>query len=770
MSGLHGTYDLRLVALSVILAIAASYAALDLAGRIASARGWVRATWLICGAAAMGSGIWAMHYIGMLALQMPMPVYYHVPTVAASLLAAVAASAIALFVVARPENLWSDIAASLFMGGGIVAMHYIGMAAMRCAATVVYDGRLVALSIVLALVLSFAALKLTYWVRDDQRISHRKLVNALVMGSTIPLMHYTGMWAATFHDSGATFSMQHATGISGLGIAAVGIISFVCSGLAITSSFVDRYIAMQKTTVALAFERETFFKTMAEAVPEMIWTADPTGAVDYCNQNWVEYGGAPTEQMLGDGWTHAVHPDDLQVCVETFKHAIQAGKRFSVEFRLRAKDASFRWFLVRANPIRNGKGEIVQWFGACTDIQGQKDTEQTLEKLILERTTQLAEVNGRLEEEMLQKDLARKKHDEEHEQMMERLRERSRRATLLAKMGELLQSCMTRDEAFAAALGYAPKIFPAVRGAIAVMNQSRSLTEVIGSWTDCILPVKDFDPSACWALRTGQPHLVAAGDTSAPCAHAAGVKCTYLCIPILAQGETLGILHVQAMDQAPQLESGNISFQTTFAGQLGLSIANIRLREALHAQSIRDPLTGLYNRRYLDEILERELRRAGRANQSLGIVMMDLDHFKNYNDRFGHDAGDSVLREAAACLIKSIRAEDFVCRFGGEEFILVLPTADRESSRNRAERVRARIKGMNVIYQGRSLGAVTISAGVAAFPKDGAAAAEIIAAADAALYAAKRAGRDRVMLASPPAGEEEVSPSEAAAQAVSPGA
>ncbi len=150
--------------------------------------------------------------------------------------------------------------------------------------------------------------------------------------------------------------------------------------------------------------------------------------------------------------------------------------------------------------------------------------------------------------------------------------------------------------------------------------------------------------------------------------------------------------------------------------------------------------------------------------------MMDLDHFKNYNDRFGHDAGDSVLREAAACLIKSIRAEDFVCRFGGEEFILVLPTADRESSRNRAERVRARIKGMNVIYQGRSLGAVTISAGVAAFPKDGAAAAEIIAAADAALYAAKRAGRDRVMLASPPAGEEEVSPSEAAAQAVSPGA
>src|SRR5579871_3159722 len=123
MSGLHGTYDLRLVALSVILAIAASYAALDLAGRIASARGWVRATWLICGAAAMGSGIWAMHYIGMLALQMPMPVYYHVPTVAASLLAAVAASAIALFVVARPENLWSDIAASLFMGGGIVAMH-----------------------------------------------------------------------------------------------------------------------------------------------------------------------------------------------------------------------------------------------------------------------------------------------------------------------------------------------------------------------------------------------------------------------------------------------------------------------------------------------------------------------------------------------------------------------------------------------------------------------------------------------------------------------
>ena len=193
-----------------------------------------------------------------------------------------------------------------------------------------------------------------------------------------------------------------------------------------------------------------------------------------------------------------------------------------------------------------------------------------------------------------------------------------------------------------------------------------------------------------------------------------------------------------------------MSFKTTFAAQVGLSVANIRLRDALRAQSTKDPLTGLYNRRYLGEMLEREIRRAARAAQPLGILMLDLDHFKKFNDTYGHDAGDAVLRETASFLVRSIRAEDFVCRYGGEEFVVVLPTADLRVAGMRAEAIRSRLHDLVVLHQGRSLGLVTASIGVAALPLHGTTEKDILQAADAALYRAKKAGRDRVVTAELP--------------------
>ncbi|MCU1303289.1 MAG: diguanylate cyclase with sensor [Candidatus Sulfotelmatobacter sp.] len=510
----------------------------------------------------------------------------------------------------------------------------------------------------------------------------------------------------------------------------------------------------RKNHLDAARERELYFQTMAEALPEIIWTADPDGADDYFNKKCFDYTGLTLEQMKGTGWTVIVHPDDLTMCAEKWKNALRTGDPYDVEYRLRAKDGSYRWFLGRANPIRNAEGEIIKWFGTCTDIENQKQNQQNLEDQILERTAQLADVNTRLQEEMLEKDFARKELDQQNERMMSELRERTQRATMLAKMGELLQSCISRDEVFAGALGFAPKIFPAAPGAIALLDASRSVAEVIGSWSDCQLPAAVFEPAACWALRTGHPHLVVAGDSTAPCTHAVGVKNTYLCIPILAQGETLGILHIQATEGAPHIESSDLSLKTTFAGQVGLSIANIRLREALRTQSVRDALTGLYNRRYLEEVLEREVRRAARAAQCLGILMIDLDHFKNFNDTYGHDAGDAVLRETAMFLSKGIRAEDFVCRFGGEEFVVILPTADMEASRARAERLRLKMRELTVMHLGKSLGMVTISVGVASFPQHGMSPKELMASADAALYEAKRGGRDQVAVASAKASEE----------------
>jgi len=178
-------------------------------------------------------------------------------------------------------------------------------------------------------------------------------------------------------------------------------------------------------------------------------------------------------------------------------------------------------------------------------------------------------------------------------------------------------------------------------------------------------------------------------------------------------------------------------------------VANIRLRQALRNQSIRDPLTGLYNRRYLEEMLERETRRAVRSEQGLGVLMLDLDHFKKFNDTYGHDAGDTVLRETASFLLKSVRAEDIVCRFGGEEFLVILPQANLKVSQARAERIRSKLRELTVLHQGQPLGMVTVSVGVAELPRHGTTPKELIEAADAALYRAKKAGRDRVMVAEP---------------------
>ena len=759
MTALNGSYDYGLVAISVVLAVFGSYAALDLAGRVTAAQGWARAVWLSAGAAAMGLGIWAMHYVGMLALTMPMPVFYHLPTVVLSLLAAIAASAVALFVVSRPKMIvWQEIAGSVVMGSGIAATHYIGMAGMRCSAVIVYDRGIVALSLVLAIAISLAALQLAFRLREEKRTTHRKIAAALVMGSAISLMHYTGMWAASFRASAVAPDLSHAIGISTIGIVAICASTFLVLGAAVASSFFDRFMATQTGNLNLSRERELYFQTMAEAVPEIIWTANPDGMDDYFNQKCFDYTGMTFEQLRGTGWTVIVHPDDLGVCVETWESAQRAGEPYDVEYRLRGKDGSYRWFLCRANPIRDAAGEVVKWFGTCTDIESQKKNQQVLEDQILERTMQLADTNARLQEEILEKDSARREFDRHNERMMEELKKRSERATLLAKMGELLQSCVNLDEVFATAMGFAPKIFPAARGAMALLNASRSLTEVIGSWNGCRLPAMEFEPAECWALRTGHPHLVMAGDLTAPCPHAAGVKNTYLCIPILAQGETLGILHLQATDEAPQLNASELSFKTTFAAQVGLSIANIRLRDALRTQSVRDALTGLYNRRYLEEVLEREVRRAARAAQSLGVLMIDLDHFKTFNDAYGHDAGDVVLRETGAALARGIRAEDFVCRFGGEEFVVILPTANLESACARAERLRLKMKELTMLHQGRSMGMLTVSIGVAVFPEHGMSPKELMTAADAALYEAKHRGRDQVSVASLKAVEEPTKP------------
>jgi len=240
---------------------------------------------------------------------------------------------------------------------------------------------------------------------------------------------------------------------------------------------------------------------------------------------------------------------------------------------------------------------------------------------------------------------------------------------------------------------------------------------------------------------------VEASHSALPCPHLSDSPPAYLCVPMMAQGEALGVLHLAAAQEQMRLTEAHQGLAQTVAEQLSLALANLRLRETLRNQSIRDALTGLFNRRYLEETLERELYRAARSQHPLGIIMLDLDHFKHFNDTFGHDAGDLVLRELGQLLQAHIRGSDIACRYGGEEFTLILPEAPLETTRERAETLRIAVKRLVVQHRGQPLGALSMSLGVAAFPEHGAAADGLLHMADQALYQAKREGRDRVVVA-----------------------
>jgi diguanylate cyclase (GGDEF)-like protein len=273
-----------------------------------------------------------------------------------------------------------------------------------------------------------------------------------------------------------------------------------------------------------------------------------------------------------------------------------------------------------------------------------------------------------------------------------------------------------------------------------------------------------FTPEECWALRRGRPHRVESEAVGPLCRHAGPTfRGSTLCVPMMAQGEALGVLHLQGAGGAALATSVRVPINnaverlaTSLAEHISLALANLKLRETLRYQSIRDPLTGLFNRRYLEDSILRELQRAARKQRPLGIIMLDVDHFKKYNDTYGHQAGDALLRGIGALLQRNTRGDDIACRYGGEEFIIILPEAPLEIARQRAERLRE--EANNLATHGDPGRAVSLSFGVAAFPEHGVNAMDLLRAADRALYRAKGAGRDRVMVAEGATGASQESP------------
>jgi PAS domain S-box-containing protein len=381
---LIGSYNYALVALSVLIAMFASYAALDLAGRVTAAGGWTRAVWLLGGAGAMGTGIWSMHYIGMLAFILPIPVAYHWPTVLLSLLAAILASIVALAVVSRQKMGASRaVAGSLLMGTGIASMHYIGMAAMRLPAMCQFNSSLVVMSVVFAVLISFASLWITFHFRDEKKgLGWEKLAGAAVMGIAIPVMHYTGMAAASFTTSGTPVDLSHAVNITTLGTTGITAVTFVVLGLALLTSSVDRRFAAQ----TLELQEEKLQRSeayLAEAqrlthTGSWAWRVAGRDALHLSEEWYRIYGfnpenGPPTfEQLL-----QRTHPEDRAKWKGAIDQAVDRKSDYEVEVRIVLPDATTKYIHTVGHPVLNASGDLVQFVGSSTDITERKRAEQT---------------------------------------------------------------------------------------------------------------------------------------------------------------------------------------------------------------------------------------------------------------------------------------------------------------------------------------------------------------------------------------------------------
>lgn len=328
--------------------------------------------------------------------------------------------------------------------------------------------------------------------------------------------------------------------------------------------------------------------------------------------------------------------------------------------------------------------------------------------------------------------------------------ERSNNETkIIARMGDYLRSAREQEEAYEMIAQNMPEIFPESYGSVSIFNNSRNILHPVLQWGE--IPEGnslEFEPEDCWALRQGRVHMDNGEGTVPTCEHLERIPDgnMTICLPMQAQGETIGQIFIGASKakrhEATRSEMGTMRRVTE---QISLALANLNLQRALKEQSIKDPLTKLYNRRYLEETLARECARAQRNDQPLTVLIMDIDFFKKVNDTYGHDGGDAVLVAFARMLLTKCRKEDIACRWGGEEFVLVLGTADATLAQKRAQEICDAARALKIGFQGKII-PVTVSIGAAVFPEHGETPEDLIRNADQCLYKAKQGGRDRVVL------------------------
>lgn len=467
-----------------------------------------------------------------------------------------------------------------------------------------------------------------------------------------------------------------------------------------------------------AQEYEQRFNILFENSPDAVILIDAqTNRIVNCNMACCRMNGYTRDELIGQDIkmlnSIEVYPDDV------YMMTLRAQGTLSFETLHRHKSGRVFPVEVSSSLIKLGGKEYK--LGIDRDITERKQAEELLQKTNEQLTRTVQELELR------------------NQQML-----------ILNEMGDYLQSCQTIEDAYTVIGYYAEKLFNPYRGIIYLLDPVSNNLRKVAGWGQPSIDGEGVSASTCWALRRGRIHKVTDAQDRLQCFHIPSTTekadfQPYLCLPMMAQGEILGVFHLR-LDHDGDFQQVTEQLGVITTERISLAIANLRLRESLRMQSIRDPLTGLFNRRYMEETLERELHRMARHKRALGLIMLDIDHFKQFNDTYGHLAGDSILQKIGHVLKESTRGEDIACRFGGEEFILILPEANSDSIIQRAEHLRETIHDLTVLYHGQEMGRVSVSVGISCYPVHGITTEELIRAADAALYQAKQFGRNRTVL------------------------
>jgi diguanylate cyclase (GGDEF)-like protein/PAS domain S-box-containing protein len=497
----------------------------------------------------------------------------------------------------------------------------------------------------------------------------------------------------------------------------------------IASLLLLRFIRkLQQAREALAQSQERLSLTL-HASGVAVWSWDIATSTITPDENCSAVFGLPPGQFVktGEEFAALLHPDDRERVLKETAASIQSGADYYTDFRVVGQDGALRYLSVRGKVYRGKSGEPYRFTGVTWDVTERWRAEENL-RLANEKLTQ----------------------------SLRELERRKEQASILHKMTDLLQACSSSVEAYDIVAQFCSHLFPRYSGALYIFSASRNLVKSVATWKDPRVSDVAFEPDDCWALRRGQPYIVDPGQFATPCRHLKDIQGGHACLPLMAQGTGLGILYLQEQqnrqDDGAEVPGECLTLEDrqlaiTVAENIAISLSNLYLQETLRIQSIRDPLTGLFNRRYLEESGERELYRMARGKQPAGLAMIDLDHFKTLNDTFGHEGGDALLRTFGQFLREHLRKEDIACRYGGEEFCILFCESSLDDTVRRAEQLRAEVIHLTVQHRGQHLGAVTMSIGVASYPTHGSILTDLIAAADKALYQAKTDGRNRVVIA-----------------------